>query len=232
MAKFYRLFVFAALALILLPAAGQAQQFFFIHVPPTSSASLADVVSGLQQIEQLLENDWLAGNGTAPRVCWLGFAGPWSAGGSSQPNNAGAAANALGNASATDNQTGASMPIDYCAADTAIDHAMANCDIVIALGEGAPGGFCLEEHGTPGVPPIPDCNGNTTPGGGPVCGGNGCTGTDWDEPTYEGCISYTAMIECYYSGTIPVKPGNGAGCFLCGFCCCCNGDREPDVIGH
>ncbi len=226
MQKCFQIAFVTVLALTLLPMAGGAQQFFFIHVPPSTSESLDDVVEGLEEIGQLLENDWLAGNGTSPRVCWLGFSGPWSQGGASQPNNAGSAANALGNANPSDNHTGASMPIDYCAADTAIDHAMANCDIVIAMGEGSPDGFCLEEHGEPGVPPVPDCNGNTTPGGGPVCSGAGCTGTDWDEPTYGGCIDYTNMIGCYYSGDIPVKPGEGAGNFLCGFCCCSNGDDK------
>ncbi len=218
---------------VLAPLAASAQaNFFFIHVPPTSSGTSVDqVVSGLQDIGQILEDNWALGHPDSgpPKICWVGFAGPWKPGGPTEPNLAGNAANRLGNASPNDNQEGTAVSIDYCAISIVLDELLAKCDIVIALGEGADNSFNLEEHGDPNNPPEPDCGGNTP--GGPVCGGGGCTGTDWGEPSYCLCATptFSELVVCSYNDQhaddrpgsyIPVKPGTGAGNFLCGYTCC------------
>lgn len=219
------------LAAAFAPATGLAQNFFFIHVPPTSSGTTVDqVVAGLQEIGQILEDNWKLGHpdGDSPRICWVGYAGAWDAGGSTEPNLAGAAANALGNASATDNQEGTAVTIDYCAITEVLEDMLAECDIVIALGEGSETAFSLEEHGSTD-PPEPDCAGNLPDG--PVCTGEGCTGTDWDDQSYCLCIelTFSELVVCSYEAAheddppgsyIPVKPSSDAGNFLCGFACC------------
>ncbi|HVR95487.1 MAG TPA: hypothetical protein VMW27_02660 [Thermoanaerobaculia bacterium] len=230
------LFSLALVVLGLSPAAAQAAgQFFFIHVPPTSvNKDIGQVTKGLKEIGKSLEDNWKAGHpGKTPKVCWVGFAGPWSAGGSNPHNNAGDAANRIGNSSSTDNQEGYSMPIEYCVLGPILDSLLKDCDIVIAMGEGSENAFDLENHGDPTKPPIPDCGGNTP--GTPVCTGDGCSGTDWSDPvdceTGGGCFipSVAQWVICGYEAAhaddppgsyIPVKHGTGAGNFLCGAACC------------
>lgn len=227
-----------SLALVLAglaPAAAQAQgQFFFIHVPPTSAnKNIGQITSGLKEIGKGLEDNWKATHpGKTPKVCWVGYAGPWSAGGANSHNNAGDAANRIGNASPTDNQEGYSMPIDYCTVGPILGGLLKDCDIVIAMGEGGSNSFDLETHGDPTNPPPPDCGGSTP--GEPVCSGGGCTGTDWSDPVDcggGGCFipSIAQWIICGYEaahaedrpGTyVPIKHGDGAGSFLCGAACC------------
>jgi hypothetical protein len=229
---------FALLFLLLLPAAALAQgQFFFIHVPPTSPTGpgIDQITDGLKEIGEALEDNWETANpGKTPKVCWVGYAGPWEAGGANHHNNAGEAANRIGNESATDNQEGFSMPIDYCAVSEILEELLAKCDIVIAMGEGLGDSFDLEEHGDPTTPPDPDCADHKPDT--PVCSGEGCSGTDWDEritcgDEWQGCYvpTFSEWIVCQYEGNhagdppgsyIPVKPGSGAGSFLCGWACC------------
>jgi len=217
-------------ALLALPASAQPS-FYFIHVPPHSSdTEQGDIDEGLSDIADILIEDWKNGEGNEgePKVCWFGFNGEWEQGGPNQPNSSGQAANNLGNASSTDNQCGFAMPISYCAVDGILDEYTSEdseCDIVIGLGEGSPDGFCLEEHGGTGDP-VPDCEGYTPDG--PVCSGEGCGGTDWDEESNpeegqecEPC-ELQDKVRCEYDGPVDIKPkdGGNAGNFLCGFFCC------------
>jgi len=227
----------ALAGLALLPAAARAQgQFFFIHLPSstaTGTPSIDQITSALGEIGADLQANWQATHpGQTPKVCWAGYAGPWSPGGPNQYNFAGDAANRLGNASSTDNQEGYSVPIDYCAVDEILDELLAKCDIVIAMGEKPNStSIDLENHGSSTNPPPPDCAGNTP--GGPVCSGDGCTGTDWSDPveceTGGGCFipSIAQWIVCGYEArhagdptAIKVKISPSAGAFLCGYACC------------
>lgn len=212
--------------------------FFFIHVPPhDSGTSQDDIDQGLKDIGMILEENWKQGHPGEgdPKVCWLGFNGPWEEGGANEPNSGGQAANDIGNASDMDNQCGAAMPISYCAVDGILDDQAgeeSECDIVIGLGEGSPDGFCLEEHGDPAGDPVPDCEGSTPEG--PVCSGEGCEGTDWDDPSYEEegqtCepCDFQDLVRCKYDGPVDIKPADGAGNFLCGYFCCWRSTQEEE----
>jgi len=225
-----------AAALLALPAAAQPS-FYFIHVPPHGrGTSQDDIDQGLSDIADIVIEDWQNGEGNEgePKVCWFGFNGEWEQGGPNRPNSSGQAANNLGNASSEDNQCGFAMPISYCAVDGILDEYAgeeSECDIVIGLGEGSPAGFCLEEHGGTGDP-VPDCEGYTPDG--PVCSGEGCGGTDWDEEANpeegqecEPCELHE-KVRCEYDGPVDIKPeGGNAGNFLCGFFCC-RGTEIPE----
>jgi pyrrolidone-carboxylate peptidase len=230
-----------ALALLAAPAASAQPNFFFVHVPGSdTNVTQAQIDAGLQEIGQILADNWSLGHGgETPTICWVGYGGPWSSGGTNQPNHASMAANGLGNASDTDNVEGYSMPISYCAVDAILDELLgpdSPCDIVIGLGErGGSTGFDLEDHGA--GQPVPDCDGETP--GGPICRGpeEGCSGTDWDDPSYGECedrCTFAELVKCKYEeemeeGDVPlVNPGN-AGAFLCGYWCCHRSqpDEEP-----
>jgi hypothetical protein len=224
-----------ALTVLAAPAASAQPNFFFIHVPGSDTNVTQDQIdAGLREIGQILADNWSLGHGgETPTICWVGYGGPWEAGGTNQPNHAAMAANNLGNASDTDNVEGYSMPISYCGVDAVLDELLAadsECDIVIGLGErGGSTGFDLEDHGA--GDPVPDCDGEEPDG--PICRGpeEGCTGTDWDDPSHtDGCLepcTFAELVWCLYEGGVPlVDPGN-AGSFLCGYWCCHRHDEQP-----
>ena len=84
-----------AVAVLAAPAASAQPLFFFIHVPGSDTNVTQDQIdAGLQEIGDILSANWSAGHGgQTPRICWVGYGGPWEAGGTNQPNHAATASN-------------------------------------------------------------------------------------------------------------------------------------------
>ena len=206
-------------------AAAQTQSptWIFVHTPNSgTNHSASDVAAGLDEILDIVEADFRAANGRAPKVCLFGYVGPWDTSGGGSPGNlAGTAANLLGNQDANDNRCSNLVEVSYCGAKETLKEVLMEhrCDIVLGLGEGGTQ-FNLESHGSP-TRCTPDCNGQSGP---PVCAGGGCTGTDWDQPASGGGGTLGDAVVNGYMGMIPTSSrspgGNQAGGFLCGWFCC------------
>lgn len=208
-------------------------EFLFVHVPNGANGGKpGDVAADLRIVLRELGDDFAHANGRRPKICVVGFTGPWSAGGPELPNVAGAAANELGNASATDDVVSIQCEIDYCTLGEALRdlHASQRCDIVLGLGEGTRREIELEVHGARGAGQV-DCNGADVPN---VCPGDACEGTDWDDPAARPRPpglppaqpwDRMQMVEEAFDrsehryGLVLDREGD-AGRFLCGFFCC------------
>lgn len=213
------------LAVLIFPSSAFAQTptWLFIHTPNSGSgATPASVTRDLDNLLDSLEMTLDPGGNNPPKICLFGYSGQWFPTPSSgSPNLAGAAANAIGNASATDNRSSYLLEISYCTAKEVLKEIISSegCDVVIGLGEGLGGNFVLESHGST-RPCIEDCNGGNN-GGNPACTGGTCTGTDWDEPAPGGGTIGGGTLGGY-GGTTTATTSNGgnAGRFLCGWFCC------------